>query len=370
MPALGLGYPAANGMMAFVENFIPILNLWRVPAIVRDVARRLEPKVGGDETMTRGEALVFAAWISVFGGYLVPRILSLFTSNLDTLATITGIGLGLGVVGAIFLVVLIWWVEGKVAERRRLQLAGMAAPAAVSPASPTAPHIDAAAREGLPDAVLAASAVEAARTRSALSAFAASGGSGADGFRLPPTEDPPLMAAGAIAARPAPEPKTPEAEAPTDAVEPVTPEAALAAEPVLAEEPEPLEPEPAPTPQPVAAPEPAPVVEAAAPTPQPVAAPTPEPEPVAAEEPVAASPPTVGPPDLKIRISSRGLMTAELDGEVEHVMLDDLGSYAEALSHVAGTATIHVPDDEGMPALIGKRAQRILEDAGVRVTLA
>ena len=34
MPALGLGYPAANGLMAFYENFIPFLNLWRVPAIV------------------------------------------------------------------------------------------------------------------------------------------------------------------------------------------------------------------------------------------------------------------------------------------------------------------------------------------------
>ena len=55
MPALGLGYPAANGMMAFYENFIPVLNLWRVPAIVRDMvhrarARRVEghdPDLGG-----------------------------------------------------------------------------------------------------------------------------------------------------------------------------------------------------------------------------------------------------------------------------------------------------------------------------------
>ena len=42
MPALGLGYPAANGLMAFYENFIPVLNLWRVPAIVRE-RHRLEP---------------------------------------------------------------------------------------------------------------------------------------------------------------------------------------------------------------------------------------------------------------------------------------------------------------------------------------
>jgi hypothetical protein len=64
------------------------------------------------------------------------------------------------------------------------------------------------------------------------------------------------------------------------------------------------------------------------------------------------------------------MLTAEMDGEIEHVMLDDLGPYAEALSDVGGSATIHIPTDEGMPALIGKRAQKILEDAGVSVTLA
>jgi Domain of unknown function (DUF4328) len=360
MPALGLGYPAAYGMMSFVENFIPILNLWRVPAIVRDVARRLEPKTGGDETMTRGEALVFAAWISVFGGYLVPRVLSLFTSNLDTLATITGIGLGLGVVGAIFLVVLIWWVEGKVLERRRLQLAETATPDDRSPAPPAS--VEAIAREALPDTVLAASALHAARDRSAMSAFAASGSSGADSFRLPPTEDPPPMAAAALVTRPVPETE------PAGPIDEVTPEPVLAAQPVLADEPVPaLSPGSVPRPEPVRAVEAAhAAVDRIADTPAPPA--DPAPAPIPAEAPVVA--PSPGPPDLTIRISGRGLMTAELDGEVEHVMLDDLGSYAEALSHVAGTATIHVPSDEGMPALIGKRAQRILEDAGVPVTLA
>jgi hypothetical protein len=51
-------------------------------------------------------------------------------------------------------------------------------------------------------------------------------------------------------------------------------------------------------------------------------------------------------------------------------MLDDLGAYAEALSHVGGSATIAVPSDDGMPGLIAKRAKRILEDAGVQVTLS
>jgi len=55
MPALGLGYPAANGMMAFVENFIPVLNLWlprdrpgrRSPARAQDGRRRDDDPRGG-----------------------------------------------------------------------------------------------------------------------------------------------------------------------------------------------------------------------------------------------------------------------------------------------------------------------------------
>ena len=374
MPALGLGYPAANGMMAFIENFIPILNLWRVPAIVRDVARRLQPKVGGDETMTRGEALVFAAWISVFGGYLVPRILSFFTDNQDTLVTIAGIGLGLSAVGAVCLVVLIWWVEGRVAERRRLQLAGMDTPAVATTEASTTATVGEVAREPMPDAAIAAVALGAARDRSAVAAFAGSGSSGVDSFRLPPTEDAPLMAA-AAAATPASASETPAGTVDETSAPSIGSEPAPAAESSVVADTVPVA-EPAPETVPVA--EPAPEAAAVVATPAEVVPPeiapeetqTPEPQaPTPAEAP-AAPPPSAGPPNLTIRVTSRGLMTAELDGEIEHVMLDDLGQYAEALSHVAGTATIHVPNDEGMPALIGKRAQRILEDAGVQVTLA
>ena len=377
MPALGLGYPAANGMMAFVENFIPILNLWRVPAIVRDVARRLEPKTGGDETMTRGEALVFAAWISVFGGYLVPRVLSLFTGDTEALITITGIGVGLSVVGAIFLVVLIWWVEGKVLERRRFQLAGAATQVETSPA-PVA-GVDEVAAEPMPEAVIAATALDAARDRSALAAFATAGSRSTDSFRLPATEEPPLMPAAAIVARPPSETEphvdsVDESEAVATAGSDPPPATELAEESTLTPTvPPPVE-EAAPTEEVAAAahistvPGAGPAVQSPPPT-DPAAAPT-DPAPARVEPPPPTPAPIAGPPDLTIRVSSRGMMTAELDGELEHVMLDDLGSYAEALSHVGGTATIHVPTDEGMPALIGKRAQRILEDAGVRVTLA
>ena len=143
MPALGLGYPAANSLMAFVENFIPGLNLLRVPAIVRDVVRRLEP----GETQARGEALIFAAWIGLFGGFLVPRVgvwLNWETSlegSVRNALLIQGVATGLVLVGAIFLVALIWWIETRIAARRMQQLEGTEppAPTAAGPASEPAP---------------------------------------------------------------------------------------------------------------------------------------------------------------------------------------------------------------------------------------
>jgi hypothetical protein len=358
MPALGLGYPAANGMMAFIENFIPILNLYRVPAIVRDVVRRLEPKTGGDETMTRGEALVFAAWISIFAGYLIPRVLSFFTSDLRTLVTISGIGTGLVVVGAIFLVVLIWWIEGRILRRRETHLAeGPGAAVKAAEASPT----DEPATPPLRDVVQTRSAFAATTTAAATVAP-----SETSSFRLP---------GGAAPAAEPPPPLPPVEEPRAEPERETAPEATLIAEPIA--EPAPadvpalvVDPEPVPAPEPVIAAEPvaaaAPEQEPAAPAPEPA---TPVPEP-AAPVPEPAAPAPVGPPNLMIRVSSRGMMTAEMDGELEHVMLDDLGSYAEALSHVGGTATIVVPSDDGMPGLISKRAKRILEDAGVQVTIA
>jgi hypothetical protein len=63
------------------------------------------------------------------------------------------------------------------------------------------------------------------------------------------------------------------------------------------------------------------------------------------------------------------MITAEVDGETEHIILDDLSSYASALAKVGGTAGIHVATGDPMADLIARRAQRILEDADVKVTV-
>lgn len=143
MPALGLGYPAANGLMAFVENFLPGWNLYRVPAIVRDIVRRLEPTEG------RGGALIFAAWIGLLGGFLLTRFGPIFSAlTADTIAgayrtqlVVQGVSTGLVLVGALFLVVLIWWIEVRIGRRRKMQLTDMATAPAASPAPPPAPTL-------------------------------------------------------------------------------------------------------------------------------------------------------------------------------------------------------------------------------------
>jgi hypothetical protein len=304
MPALGLGYPAASGLMAFVENFIPIFNLFRVPAIVRDVVHRLEPR------SSRGEALIFAAWIGLVGGFIVPRVLGFFVGDIRTAVAVSGIATGLMLVGAIFLVALIWWIEGRIAYRRAAQLAEGSSASATLPASVVATGV---APQVEPDVV---------STRPAFAAAGASAEAAATGSNEP-----------TIAPEPATEPGPP-------------------AEP---------EPEPVAESSPVAV-EPEAIVVA------------PEPEPIVAAEPegieTGALPATAaGPPHLTIRVTPRGMITAELDGETEHVILDDLEAYGSALAKVDGTAAIVATTEDSMAALIARRAQRILEEAGVPVTV-
>jgi hypothetical protein len=152
MPALGLGYPAATGLTAFVENFIPFFNLFRVPAIVRDVVRRVDPSPG------RGEALISAAWFGIFGGYLIPRIGGLLNAfgaaslaeALRKQLVVEAVATGIVFVGALFLVVLIWWIEVRITRRHAERPAPMTAlglAAVASPSSSAAPDAQPAAAD-------------------------------------------------------------------------------------------------------------------------------------------------------------------------------------------------------------------------------
>jgi hypothetical protein len=341
MPALGLGYPAATGLTAFVENFLPGLNLLRVPAIVRDVVRRVEPG------SSRGEALIFAAWIGLLGGFVVPRVFGFVNgisaeteeAALRTQLTIQGISIGLVLVGAIFLVALIWWIEERIARRREAQLAAIDAATAGGAPEPADSTDEGVA---IPDAEPRIASAPPATTRwswgdSGDSPLAASMGPAAAGIgtaagwdaepvqRFPPNPAPMVQSTGMPdVAQPPPEPV---------AAVPSQPEPAA---PVV-----PVEPQPAPPP----------------------AAVEPQPEPAA---PVTSA---GGTPHLTIRIVNRGMLQAEMAGESEPVILDDLTAYGQALANAGGTAQIVVAGNDGMASLIARRAQRILAEAGIEASI-
>ena len=398
MPALGLGYPAADGFMAFVENFLPGLNLYRVPAIVRDVVHRLEPGT------VRGEAVIFGSWLALLGGVLVPRIGAAVTgtslqSGPDALRTsmlVAIIASILVAVGAAGLIALIWWVEGRIERRREAQLAQ--APSAVSAAQPPQPVTARNPAEPVTRSAFAAAGTSVAQpaetsqwdssaaTAPAAAAAPAVATPPAPRFSLPQVEQPPApdevvddtweqvtarrLEAAQVAAPPSDAaPVEAPVEAPIAAPLPeVVPEAAAVEEPspqapIVEAAPE------APAAEPVAPVETPTQVDAPAPVEMPAAQPA-EPS-VPTPQTVAATPSAEpgGPPHLTIKVGARGMITAEMDGEAEHVILDDLTAYADALAKVDGTASIHAVTDDPMAGLIARRAQRILDDAGVQVTV-
>ena len=115
VPKVGLGWPNVTPTSAFIENFLLGLNLYRVPAIVRDVLRRLEPNDG------RGNSLLVAAWLGLAAGVVVPRTVraaaGFLVGNGDELnavhAVLGQVGLGLTLVGIAFLVLLVRRIEAE-----------------------------------------------------------------------------------------------------------------------------------------------------------------------------------------------------------------------------------------------------------------
>ena len=304
MPALGLGYPAANGLMAFYENFIPVLNLWRVPAIVRDMVHRLEP---GE---SRGTTLISAAWVGLIAGYLLPRFGG-FVNNIGSetlegyvrnLVIIQLLSLVLVLAGSVLLVVLIWWIEGRILRRQT----------ALAEAGP----------EGLPPQAAAPGPAAA----SGEVAWAVAG-----------------PAANYTTAAPAvPPPTAVDREADSTFGRPITALTGAAgpmAATQLATDTDPL---------------------ALASTPEPAVsfAPTPILQPAAAPD-VSAG------PRLDLTIAADGSMVATLDGESEPIKIKDLRDAAKVLARVHGSAVVGVADGTPKATEVAGQALRIFAEAGV-----
>jgi hypothetical protein len=135
VPSVGLGWPNVTPSAAIFESIIPGVNLYRVPAILRDVIHRIEPD-------GRGEALIAATWLALVGGVFLPRVPSFAAvfvigdpEGLIPLRILAGqLGLGLTVAGGILLIVLIQWLEtrmDRLAAAKAAEVAG--SPSASTP---------------------------------------------------------------------------------------------------------------------------------------------------------------------------------------------------------------------------------------------
>jgi hypothetical protein len=303
MPALGLGYPAANGLMAFYENFIPVLNLWRVPAIVRDMVHRLEP---GE---SRGTTLISAAWVGLIAGYLLPRFGG-FVNNIGSetlegyvrnLVIIQLLSLVLVLTGSVLLVALIWWIEGRILRRQT----------ALSEAGP----------EGLPPQATAPG-------------LAAAPGEVAWAVAGPATNF-------------------------TTSAPAVPPPAAVArdADPTFGRSITSL--------TGTAGPTAAASVPGAATTHEP--APTPGPAlsvaPIASLKPAGVQ--ASAGPRLDLTIAADGSMVATLDGETEPITIKGLRDAARVLARVHGSAVVGITDGTAKATEMAGQALRLFADAGV-----
>jgi hypothetical protein len=138
VPRIGLGWPNLTPNQVMFETLIPGVNLYRVPAVLRDVVNRLEPH-------GRGDALIAAAWLGLVGGVLVPRLGSwaivFLVGSLDDFTAfrvlLGQVGLGLTVTGGIVLVGLIQWIEGRMEQRSRGERLTDAPTVPAQPVDPT-----------------------------------------------------------------------------------------------------------------------------------------------------------------------------------------------------------------------------------------
>ena len=365
MPALGLGYPAANAFMAFVENFLPGLNLIRVPAIVRDVVRRLEP--GESPGQGRGEALIFAAWIGLIGGFVVPRVWSLFGGfGLDTVEELVQRGVvvefistALVLVGAVFLVALIWWIEARILRRRAEQLEGLPPPTAETATVLAAPEPRLATPMDapMPFAPLAAPFAPPRVTEAAPEPAVPV----APFVPTPGASSPPV-----VAIAPGPLGAVPADPAPADYLHrPIT--AVTGRGSAVAAAVDGAAPATGPTPAEASPADPTSAVVAEPPPPAtPVTEPPPPVTPIAEPTPLARVP--TG-PRLHLRVESATSMVATLDGESEVISVDELRKAAGALARADGSATIATTATTFEAKSLAKTVFEILSDARVPTTL-
>ncbi len=119
LPALGLGYPRVTPAMAFVENFLPGFNLFRMPARIREISSKLDP--------TGNQGLIAVTWLALFGSWLIARVATFVImfaiksvdGRLQASLVVDGIVAVVGAVGYLLVIVIIYRTEQLAGARAR-----------------------------------------------------------------------------------------------------------------------------------------------------------------------------------------------------------------------------------------------------------
>jgi hypothetical protein len=280
------------------------------------------------------------AWVGLIGGYLLPR----FGSYVNTLGSETFenyvrnwvilqiMSLLLVLTGSVLLVVLIWWIEGRIRRRQ----------VALSEAGP----------EGVPPPATAAGRVAAPG-----GVAWAIGGPATNFETTAPVVPPPTPVVrtvpgplGAVVVGDEPDAMfSRPITALTGTAGPVSATSLLAAtDPLRADVP--------------AGDEPAML----SPSPEPAALPFATPAPVATPVPAAAD--LSSGPRLELSIARDGSMIATLDGESEPISIKELRDAAKVLARVDGSAVVVIGDGAPEATSMAGQALRIFADAGVPAT--
>jgi hypothetical protein len=131
IPSLTGTYPQATPRSTIVEVLVPFFNFFRIPAILREALRLLDP--GGN-----GDALVSAAvlplilgllldWpIGIVAGLVIGILAGSLQQQIDAMLVYTQVRTALIVVGSVMLVVVIARIERRSTARSRVALGATA----------------------------------------------------------------------------------------------------------------------------------------------------------------------------------------------------------------------------------------------------
>lgn len=138
MPALGLGYTRVTPKAVILETIIPVYDFFRVPPIIRDLMRRLDPTSG------RAGILIAGAWFGLVLGFFVPRVGAIFVGVSDGISGasfdelvmhsvyLVHLSTALYIVAGVSLIGIIWWVESKTRAVARARWDGLDQEAALA----------------------------------------------------------------------------------------------------------------------------------------------------------------------------------------------------------------------------------------------